>query len=234
MNLFAFLPPSKIESLESTRIQKSNIKLPQSLALLLGPKSTIITSLLYQYAYNEASKNKKVVYIGNRSKIQSSLQIFGEGMSYDNKVLNSIDMIYYESGAVLRSYFAHLHLLTAFPNLIIIDDLPEIVGKDKIELFKSLAFIRDAADYISTLKNPDSDGPFDFNILLSSVIDLEAPTRKIEIYQQWISLFFILQGQHNPFRLVAQDTKNNEDPLCSVSVTFQFEENTFRFLEIID
>jgi hypothetical protein len=50
------------------------------------------TSLLFQYAYMTAKQDKKVVYLCDKSKMQSSPPVFYNGLVPDTAVLDKIEM----------------------------------------------------------------------------------------------------------------------------------------------
>lgn len=258
-------------------------QLDQSVALLVAPTAQMKTSLLFQFAYSEASMGKRVLYMGSR-KMQSFLKLFADGVTFDHKVLKSIEMKYLESSNALRSYFAHIHLLDrqSIPHLILIDDLLDISGSTNVQdLYKSLAFIKEASNYAETLQvapslpvqRPEIDlstvalSPFglvstpfalplnsgeqssqpsnvngptnvspervEMRILLGSVDSPDAETH-IEMYRHWIGLFFLLQGQTNPFRLLACDMRSsvNGVPVGLVAASLEFLEHQFKLIEL--
>mmetsp|Transcript_10222 Transcript_10222/g.16747 ORF Transcript_10222/g.16747 Transcript_10222/m.16747 type:complete len:236 (+) Transcript_10222:43-750(+) len=184
-------------------LEKCKEHISLSRALLHGP-SCQKTSLLFQYAYNEAQQNHKVVYFGKRQKLDAQPPVFSEGLVTDNQVLHRINIKYIEDHRSLKSYLAHVHLLPAsdIPHLLLVDDLSCLIlpGRERHDRTSSvagtLAFLQDAADFLSTALQSVHPGA------QCKVIVADQPVQEqlLSIYQRWLPLVLSVKGT-NPYEL---------------------------------
>jgi hypothetical protein len=145
-----------------------------------------------------AKQDKKVVYLCDKSKMQSSPPVFYNGLVPDTAVLDKIEMRYAMDDKDLRYYLANIHCSVELPDLLIIDDLDLVVRDSAKErgaaqpLARTLAFARDAADYCQAIKN-------DFLMLVG--FTTPENTSRIDILQSWIPMVLSIQGKTPNYKI---------------------------------
>lgn len=95
-----------------------------TLLLLSGPPSSGKTSLLFQFAFNEAlhSNNSHVLFISNRHSLDSKPPFLSQGIDPSSHVFHRIQIKYMNDDQDIRNYFAAFHLHDTLPAAVIIDD----------------------------------------------------------------------------------------------------------------
>jgi len=195
-------------------------------ALLLSHSHVVKTTLLFQYAYKVAAQGRKVAYILEKTKIHTFAPLFNHGFTPEEDILAKIEIRHLGSARQLQYYFASLHLQRELPQLIIVDNFVSffISQAERPEMFKTLAFIKEAADYAS--QAVIGEGKNECAIIIGDVIDPEGSTRRIDLFEHWTPLIFLTQGQHTPFSLVVHKI-NREPAPKGVKAVFHFDANEF-------
>jgi len=177
-----------------------------------------------------------VVYILEKTRIHNFVPLFQQGITPNEDILAKIEILYLSSSKQLQSYFANLHLLPSLPELVIIDDFSSFFtsSADKPEMLKTLAFLKEAAYFASEAIN-ESGEKNECGILVGDVVEPDGGLRKLELFEPWTPLIFLIQGQHSPYSLVVQKINKTIDPHFTKAI-FKFEEQEFSltYLEIMD
>jgi len=225
MFLDPFLPITGDSKLEEVATVISSCPYNAVTGLLMA-SGFVKTTFLFQYAYNVASKNKLVVYIQEKTRTNSFFPRFPIDFSPSDDILAKIEMRHLSSAKQLQSYLSNIHLLPQLPQLIVIDDFSSFFPgiPDKPEMFKTLAFIKEAADYASSAVC-ESGECNECSILIGEVLETESVQKKLDLFEPWIPLVFLIQGQHDLFTLTVQIQKS-QDPHHTIAV-FQFNKTNY-------
>ena len=109
------------------------------LSMVVGPQRCGKTSLLFQYAYNSAAAGRSVLFICRRRKMQSCMPLLLKGLVPDPRVLKAIHIKYLETDAMVRAFFANLHLSAQLPDLLVLDHLSSFLYAERISAPRSIS-----------------------------------------------------------------------------------------------
>eukprot|EP01126_Amoeba_proteus_P004272 TRINITY_DN1143_c0_g1_i6.p1 TRINITY_DN1143_c0_g1~~TRINITY_DN1143_c0_g1_i6.p1 ORF type:complete len:165 (+),score=32.88 TRINITY_DN1143_c0_g1_i6:40-534(+) len=128
VDLIPFIPTNSPVFQRAKKFLNERRKTSSTLSVLLAGHVDCCTSLLFHYTYLLACEGKRVIFIANKRRIQSSLTIFPEDFQPRKEILEKIEILNVEDGLGLRTYFANIHLSHELPHLIVVDDFSGIVG----------------------------------------------------------------------------------------------------------
>ncbi|KDP23270.1 hypothetical protein JCGZ_23103 [Jatropha curcas] len=177
--------------------------LSNPIMLLSGPPSCGKTSLLFQFALNTAiaegneAGNPAVIFICNRSKLESKPPYLSHGIDPSSDAFQRVQMKYVDDDEGIKKYFAAFHLYDKFPAAVIIDDFGDFFnervcqekygnprGRD-LAMVRILALSQNAAMHANEKGN--------FKLLLSDTHHGDSP-RLLFIYKRWVSSIFTIKG----------------------------------------
>eukprot|EP01130_Rhizamoeba_saxonica_P003559 TRINITY_DN1492_c0_g1_i1.p1 TRINITY_DN1492_c0_g1~~TRINITY_DN1492_c0_g1_i1.p1 ORF type:complete len:210 (+),score=39.02 TRINITY_DN1492_c0_g1_i1:283-912(+) len=191
------------------------------------------TSILFNFAYNEASIGKNVVFI---TKQRNNVPLHPENSPYNDDILSKIEIRYFQHSNDLRAYCAGIHMLENLPDTIVVDDVSSFISNN-IESYrlKNMAFLVDAVDYISNAKYMcETTGTIlnekkDCTLIVSESLQQEATPKLIDTFNRWTPIILLIQGQSAPYTLMVHSVHNQRDPLNN-RFEFNFDGGHFNVL----
>jgi len=97
---------------------------------------------------------------------------------------------------------------------------------DRHELFKTLALMKEAANYASQAVTASGDKN-ECGILIGDIIDPDGSTRKLDLFEPWTPLIFLIQGQHTPFSLIVHKINKTPANRLGGKAVYDFDANQF-------
>lgn len=168
------------------------------ITLLSGPPCCGKTSLLFQFAYNCASQsNANVVFMCNRSRLQSKRPYLPQSIDPSSHVFKLIQMKYVEDDEEIKKYFAAFHLYDKIPTAVVVDDFGDFFDDRTCQeryanpRGRDLAMVRTLALCYNAITHANKKSPCK---LLLSDTHLGNSTRLLYIYKRWISSIFTVKG----------------------------------------
>ncbi|GAA0156251.1 hypothetical protein LIER_13783 [Lithospermum erythrorhizon] len=167
-----------------------------SITLLSGPPSSGKTSLLFQFAFNSALEtNRKVVFICNRKKFETSPPFLSQGIDPSLEIFQRIQMKYVEDAEEIKSYFAAFHLHDDYPVLVVVDNFAEFFNERACQERYNNARGRDLAmvRILALCQNAVIHAKTPCELLLSDTHHGDSP-RLLYIYKRWVSSIYTIKG----------------------------------------
>lgn len=168
------------------------------ITLLSGPPCCGKTSLLFQFAYNCAlQSNGNVVFVCNRSRLQSKRPYLSQSIDPSSHVLKLIKMKYVVDDEEIKKYFAAFHLHDKIPTAVVVDDFGDFFDDRTCQerydnpRGRDLAMVRTLALCYNAVIHANEKSPCK---LLLSDTHLGNSTRLLYIYKRWISSIFTVKG----------------------------------------
>jgi hypothetical protein len=207
-------------------------------ALVLGPTTSAISSLLFTYAYNVASRLTKrdddgdekelqsaVLYVCARHKMQHQLPLLPPEIKINSTYMNRIQMKYFEDSDKLCFFLANIHLMPQPPVLLIFDDISSIAEKDLANVARIFAFIKDAAAHLASIVD-------NFICIVSETVEGEQTQRLLSMYKRWFPTTLLIKGQAQQFTLevaCVQTEQGKGEDIWHAKVAYELSPNHIYF-----
>lgn len=93
-------------------------------------------------------------YLCQKHKIQNNLPSWPGDFIHRVTLFNNVNMVYINDNVDIIKYLTTIQLLKDIPDVIVIDDFSSHFkeNKDKSAVYKTIAIIKETADYISAVK----------------------------------------------------------------------------------
>ncbi|OAY42530.1 uncharacterized protein LOC110622011 [Manihot esculenta] len=175
----------------------------QPLMFLSGPPSCGKTSLLFQFAFNNAiaetneGAKSTVVFICNRSRLENKPPFLCQGVDPSSGTFQRIQMKYVHDDEGIKKYFAAFHLYDKFPVAVVIDDFGDFFSERTCQQRyqnprgRDLAMVRTLALCHNAVTHANEKGHC--KLLLSDTHHGDSP-RSLFIYKRWVSSIFTIKG----------------------------------------
>jgi hypothetical protein len=121
LHLHDFFPPAGAERAAAPPLSTVPMH-----CLLCGPDRSGKTSLLFQLAHNLAGEGASVLIMGRRRRLEEAPPLLGRGVAPADAPWRQVRMKYVESGDDVMRYASLLHLSSAPPSVILLDDLDQL------------------------------------------------------------------------------------------------------------
>jgi len=210
---------------ELVRDNVQHLTFSTNMGLLLGPAKSGKTSWLFNYGYSKATDNQKVLFIGPKGKLDTSVPVFPEGFTPSDDVLAKIQMKTLTTDKELRYYLAHIHMQSFLPEVLIIDDISAFFSSSadrQAKLIFTLALLREATEYISSIISNNGQSKHQCTVLVSDIIYPDDNPNKFNQYDPWLPLILLIKGQHNPYTLSVHNVSKESDATqtyCEYTIT---------------
>ncbi|XP_055960941.1 uncharacterized protein LOC126673789 [Mercurialis annua] len=188
------------------------------ITLLSGPPSSGKTSLLFQLALTAAIAAEQgpnsVVFICNRSKLETKPPYLSQGIDPSSDAFGRIQMKYVDDDEGIKKYFAAFHLYDTFPSVVIIDDFGDFFTERSCQekygnpRGRDLAMARILALCHNAIMHANEKG--DCKLFLSDTQHGDPP-RLLFIYKRWVSSIFTIKGDGKGSFLLRKNINSGSD-----------------------
>nr|XP_011457518.1 PREDICTED: uncharacterized protein LOC101314536 isoform X1 [Fragaria vesca subsp. vesca] len=156
------------------------------------------TSLLFQFAFNEAHNNNgPVIFICSRRRLEAKPPYLSQGVDSSCETFQRVKMKYVDDDEGIKKFFAAFHLYDEFPVSVVIDDFGDFFEERSCQQRygnprgKDMAMVRTLALCHNAMVHANETRPC--KLLLSDTHHGDSP-RLLFIYKRWVSTIFTIQG----------------------------------------